>query len=157
MHHLAKRLNVDTQPRASTAQQLRCDVVFAAVESIHGTVLNTPRAEELGEVAASLRGWQYDDGPLHLAPGDLGWYSSRGAAATAAAIRTWSRGQKIFAVGLLDGPQLLRMAVDPESRDDEELARQIVADVNDPCEEYSMLGWRMLKLGAPRSWRGCCC
>ncbi|MGB3685038.1 MAG: hypothetical protein WA991_04335 [Ornithinimicrobium sp.] len=97
-----------------------------------GTVLNTPRAEELGEVAASLRGWQYDDGPLHLAPGDLGWYSSRGAAATAAAIRTWSRGQKIFAVGLLDGPQLLRMAVDPESRDDEELARQIVADVNDP-------------------------
>ena len=82
-------------------------------------------------MVTALRGWQYDNGPLHLAPGDLGWYSTRGAEATAAAIRTWSRGEGILAVGLLDGPQLLRMAVDPDLRDDDELASQVVADVDD--------------------------
>jgi GNAT superfamily N-acetyltransferase len=95
------------------------------------TVLSTPGVQELDDVVTALRGWQYDNGPLHLAPGDLGWYSTRGAAATAAAIRTWSRGERILAVGLLDGPQLLRMAVDPDLRDDDELARQVVADVDD--------------------------
>ncbi|MGB6004644.1 MAG: GNAT family N-acetyltransferase [Ornithinimicrobium sp.] len=39
----------------------------------------------------------------------------------------------ILAVGLLDGPQLLRMAVDPQMRDDDELARQVAADVDDQC------------------------
>ncbi len=95
------------------------------------TVLSTPGVHELDQVTAALAGWQQDDGPLHLAPGDLGWHSTKGAAVTAAAIRTWSRGEKIVAIGLLDGPQLLRMAVDPEARDDPELAAQVVADVTD--------------------------
>lgn len=51
--------------------------------------------------------------------------------ATAAAVRTWSHAGKILAVGLLDGPRLLRMAVDPCLRDDDALARQIVADTDD--------------------------
>lgn len=95
------------------------------------TVLSTPGIQDLDNVVTALRTWQCDSGPLHLAPGDLGWYSTRGAAATAAAIRIWSRGERILAVGLLDGPQLLRMAVDPHLRFDDELARQVVADVKD--------------------------
>ena len=47
--------------------------------------LRTPGASELGEIGRVLGGWQNDDGPVHLHPGDLGWYSLRGSAATAAA------------------------------------------------------------------------
>lgn len=94
--------------------------------------MSTPTARELGPAVAALRSWQHDDGPLHLHPGDLGWHSLRGAARTAAAIRTWSHDGRILAVGLLDGPDLLRMAVDPDWRDTDVLARRIADDVNDP-------------------------
>lgn len=94
--------------------------------------MGTPRVDELDRVVDALVGWQVDDGPLHLHPGDLGWHSMRGARATAAALRIWSSGRRILALGLLDGPQLLRMAVDPEMRDDDELAHRVLADVNDP-------------------------
>lgn len=83
-------------------------------------------------MAEVLSSWQYDGGPLHLHPGDLGWHSLRGAAKTAASLRAWSRDGKILALGLLDGPDgLLRMAVDPDLRNDDELARQLADDVND--------------------------
>ncbi|WP_265520873.1 GNAT family N-acetyltransferase [Oerskovia flava] len=94
--------------------------------------MKIPGVEDLRHVADTLGGWQVDDGALHLHPGDLGWYSMRGAAATAAALRTWSRDGKLCALGLLDGPGLLRMAVDPDLRDDDELAQQVVADVRTP-------------------------
>lgn len=83
-------------------------------------------------MAEVLSGWQYDGGPLQLHPGDLGWHSLKGAATTAASLRAWSRAGKLLALGLLDGPGLLRMAVDPAHRGDDELSRQLVADVNDP-------------------------
>lgn len=95
-------------------------------------VMGSPSVEDLVHVVDALSRWQHDSGPLHLHPGDLGWHSLRGADATAGAIRTWSRGGRILALGLLDGPQLLRMAIDPDLRDDDELATQLVADVNDP-------------------------
>lgn len=82
-------------------------------------------------MADALANWQVDDGPVHLHPGDLGWHSTRGAAATAAAVRVWSRGGKLLAVGLLDGPHLLRLALDPAARDDDGLAVQVAADVSD--------------------------
>ena len=94
--------------------------------------MSTPDVRDLGQVVAALTTWQQDEGPLHLHPGDLGWFSMRGPAATAAAIRTWSHEGSVRAVGLLDGPQLLRMAFDPRWRDDEELARQIADDASDP-------------------------
>lgn len=94
--------------------------------------MDTPGVADLHHVVDALSGWQYDNGPLHVHPGDLGWYSTRGAAATATAIRIWSRGGRILALGLLDGHHLLRVAVDPNQRDDEELAHQIVADVTAP-------------------------
>ena len=96
-------------------------------------VMSTPGVQDLDQIADVLCGWQHDAGPLHLHPGDLGWHSLRGATATAAALRIWSRGETVLAVGLLDGPDgLLRMAVDPRFSDDDDLSRQLVADVQDP-------------------------
>ena len=95
--------------------------------------MSTPGVKDLEHVADVLSGWQYDGGPVHLHPGDLGWHSLRGAATTASSLRVWSREGKVLAIGLLDGPDgLLRLAVDPDVRDDEELSRQLVADVQDP-------------------------
>lgn len=95
-------------------------------------VMATPGPAEIGRVATVLAGWQHDGGPLHLHPGDLGWYSRRGAEATSAATRTWSRDGTVLALGLLDGPQLLRTAFAPHARDDDELARQVLTDLDDP-------------------------
>jgi hypothetical protein len=49
-------------------------------------------------VAGVLSGWQYDAGPLHLHPGDLGWHSLRGAAKTAVSLQAWSRRGEILAL-----------------------------------------------------------
>lgn len=95
-------------------------------------VLRTPRVEELGSVVGALRRWQYDGAPLELHPGDLGWQWRFGAEATAAAVRTWSRAGEVLAVGMVDGPRLVRLAVAPEAREDEGLAREMVADLVRP-------------------------
>lgn len=83
----------------------------------------------LNEAVAALREWQSDDAPLQLHPGDIGWFWRAGAADTAAAVRTWSRDGRIVAVGLLDGPGLLRLTIAPEFQQDRELARQLVEDL----------------------------
>jgi GNAT superfamily N-acetyltransferase len=95
-------------------------------------VLNKPGVRALSEVVLVLREWQYDGAPMQLHPGDLGWHWRFGAEATAAAVRTWSRDGQILGVGLLDGPGLLRLALAPEARHDEELAQQMVLDVTQP-------------------------
>lgn len=69
---------------------------------------------------------------MQLHPGDLGWFWRFGAAKTAAAVRTWSRDDRILAVGLLDGATLLRMTIAPEARHDEELAHQLADDLITP-------------------------
>ncbi|GAA3795472.1 hypothetical protein GCM10022206_39050 [Streptomyces chiangmaiensis] len=56
---------------------------------------------------------------MQLHPGDLGWFWRFGAEATAAAVRTWSRDGQILAVGLLDGPELLRLTIAPDAHRDE--------------------------------------
>jgi GNAT superfamily N-acetyltransferase len=95
-------------------------------------VLSEPGVDGLSEAVRVLRGWQCDGAPVQLHPGDLGWYWRFGAEATAAAVRTWSREGQILAVGLLDGPGLLRVAIAPEAQHDEELAQQMAADVTQP-------------------------
>jgi len=67
-------------------------------------VLGKPGVDGLSEAVGVLREWQYDGAPMQLHPGDLGWFWRFGAAATAAAVRTWSRDGQILAVGLLDEP-----------------------------------------------------
>nr|WP_240506239.1 hypothetical protein [Thermoactinospora rubra] len=95
-------------------------------------VLGEPGVDGLGEVVGVLRDWQDDGAPFQLHPGDVGWFWRFGAEATAAAVRTWRRDGRILAVGLLDGPGLLRLTSAPEAQRDEELARRLVEDVTEP-------------------------
>jgi ribosomal protein S18 acetylase RimI-like enzyme len=94
--------------------------------------LATPGVDELNEVVGGLREWQHDDAPMQLHPGDLGWFWRFGTEATAAAVRTWSRDGRLLAVGLLDGPELLRLTIAPDAALDEDLARRLAADVTAP-------------------------
>jgi ribosomal protein S18 acetylase RimI-like enzyme len=94
--------------------------------------LDMPGTGGLSEAVGVLRDWQYDGAPMQLHPGDVGWFWRFGAGATAAAVRTWSRDGRILAVGLLDGPELLRLTIAPDARQDEELAHRLVADLTEP-------------------------
>jgi len=93
------------------------------------TVLGTPTADGLVEVLDALRAWQDDDGPFQLHPGDVGWFGRLGATATAAAVRTWRSDGRLVAVGLLDGPDVLRLALAPQAPGDAGLAARLVDDV----------------------------
>ncbi|MDT4912883.1 MAG: hypothetical protein QOC66_2011 [Pseudonocardiales bacterium] len=103
-------------------------------------VLGQPTADGLSEAVGVLREWQYDGAPMQLHPGDLGWFWRFGAEATAAAVRTWSRDGRILAVGLLDGPMLLRLTIALDAQRDEELAQQLVEDVTEPERGVLMEG-----------------
>lgn len=113
--------------------------------------LSTPTASELHRVACTLADWHHDRGPLHLHPGDLGWHSTRGVEATAAALRVWSEGESVLAVGLLDGRDLLRMAVAPHLRDDESLAAHLASDIDEPRRGVLPAGGATIEArGTPR-------
>ncbi|RHA38835.1 GNAT family N-acetyltransferase [Cellulomonas rhizosphaerae] len=94
--------------------------------------LATPGIDQLGHVVTALRDWQRDSAPIQLHPGDLGWYQRFGAARLAGALRTWSRGDELVAIGFLDGPSVLRMTVAPDAWHDEDVARRVVADLSAP-------------------------
>ena len=95
-------------------------------------VLHQPSPDDMDEVLEILRGWQQDEPHVLLHPGDLGWFWRSGRDAAASATRTWTRDGRVVAVGLLDEPFWLRVAIAPDLREDEQLARQIAADVSDP-------------------------
>ncbi|WP_242895465.1 GNAT family N-acetyltransferase [Actinomadura litoris] len=94
--------------------------------------LGKPGVDGLSEAVGVLREWQYDGAPWQLHPGDLGWFWRFGAEATAAAVRTWSRDGRILAIGLLDGHELLRLAIAPDAQRDEELAQRLAEDMIEP-------------------------
>ena len=94
--------------------------------------LGSVGADRLPAVVEALREWQRDGVPTQLHPGDVGWFWRLGADATAAALRTWSAGGRIVAVGLLDEPTVLRLALAPDAHRDPDLARQVAGDVSDP-------------------------
>ena len=95
--------------------------------------MRQPRIDELDGTIGALREWQHDEAPLQLHPGDVGWFWRFGAAATAAALRIWSRNREILAVGLLDGVDLLRLTTAPAHARDEGLSHQLVEDVIGPA------------------------
>lgn len=86
----------------------------------------------LPETVERLAGWQRDQGSVPLHPGDIGWNWRFGGSETAAALRTWSRRGEVLAIGFVDSPGLVRLAVAPAHQDDEELARQMVCDLSEP-------------------------
>lgn len=112
-----------------------------------GILLGRPDVDGLSQVVSVLRDWQYEGAPMQLHPGDVGWFWRFGAAATASAVRTWSRDGQVLAVGLLDGPGLLRLTVAPGVERDEELARQLVDDLTEP--ERGVLGEGRANVEAP--------
>lgn len=97
------------------------------------TTLHIPEVGALPRVNEVLAQWQADGAPVQLHPGDLGWYALRGELATAAALRVWTDGDEIVSIALLDGPQLARFAVAPDSVHDAAVARRIAADLDDPA------------------------
>ncbi|MBD5787769.1 GNAT family N-acetyltransferase [Cellulosimicrobium terreum] len=99
---------------------------------------DVPAADDLAEVLGELRTWQDDDAPLQLHPGDVGWHWRLGGQETVAALRTWRRDGRLVAVGLLDGPDLLRLGIAPEVHRDEELAQRLADDAARP--ERGVLG-----------------
>lgn len=94
--------------------------------------LNTPDVGDLDDVVNALRGWQRDDAPVQLHPGDLGWHWKVGADVLAAGVRTWRRDGEIVAAGFLDSPDVLRMTVAPGVWREEDLAREVVSDLSEP-------------------------
>ena len=109
--------------------------------------MGTPGVGRLDDAVGVLREWQYEGAPMQLHPGDLGWFWRFGAAATAAAVRTWRRDGRIVAVGLLDDPTLLRVTIAPDAHRDEELAQRLVDDLTEP--ERGVLIERTVHVDAP--------
>lgn len=94
--------------------------------------MSKPDIEVLGDVVRVLGEWQHDEGPVQLHSGDVGWFWRFGEVQTAAAIRTWRRAGELLAIGLLDGPKVLRLAIAPKALGDDELAKQVAEDVSAP-------------------------
>ncbi|HEY3926088.1 MAG TPA: GNAT family N-acetyltransferase [Acidothermaceae bacterium] len=110
-------------------------------------VLSTPPVDALSDAVGVLREWQHDGAPFQLHPGDLGWFWRFGAEATAAAVRTWSRDGQLLAIGLLDGPDLLRLTMAPGARHDEDLAQQLANDITEA--EHGVLPTGKVSVEAP--------
>ncbi|MGU3411279.1 GNAT family N-acetyltransferase [Microbacterium sp. M1A1_1b] len=92
--------------------------------------MRTPAAGSVDEVVAALGSWQRDDALVQLHPGDLGWAWRHGEAAVAESLRVWWDDGVIVAVGLIDGPTVLRMTVAPDRWSDDGLARRVLSDLD---------------------------
>lgn len=125
-----------------------CAAKAAVVQSRVTIALHQPDADEMGEVLDTLRRWQQGETHVLLHPGDLGWFWRLGGDAAAGATRTWRRDGELVAIGLLDEPFWLRVAIAPDLRQDEPLARQLATDVSDP--ERGVLPMENVWFDAPR-------
>lgn len=92
-------------------------------------MLVTPSVESLAVIIKEMRVWAFDPDVASLHVGDLGWNQQFGGPALAAALRVWRIGDRLAAVGLLDEPELLRLTVAPEFREDEDFIRDLMADL----------------------------
>lgn len=92
--------------------------------------VDTPPASELTRLVRALGEWQREGAPFQLHPGDLGWFGWHGDDVTAGALRVWRRGHRPVAIGLLDGPGLLRVTTAPDSMGDTGLAAVMATDID---------------------------
>lgn len=94
--------------------------------------VSTPTPDRLGALVADLSSWQQDGLPAQLHPGDLGWQGRFGVASLAGALRVWTAGETVVAIGFLDEAALIRMAVAPSAGHDADVAQALVRDLEDP-------------------------
>lgn len=92
----------------------------------------TPTCDQLVELAEELAQWQQIPWVGQLHPGDLGWHSSVGAERLAGDLRVWKNGTRPVALGMLDGPGLIRFAIAPDCTADESLAHAMAGDLENP-------------------------
>jgi GNAT superfamily N-acetyltransferase len=97
--------------------------------------LSTPAVAELPAVVAELASWQVEGMPVQLHPGDVGWAWRFGADALARTLRVWTVDGTRTAIGFLDESSLVRLAIAPDSGDDEVFAAALVDDLADPSRE----------------------
>ena len=91
----------------------------------------TPGPGDLPELVEELARWQPVGGCVgQLHPGDLGWFQRFGEQQAAHAVRVWSNAGRPVAIGLLDEPDLLRLAFAPEALTDADLAAEMAADLD---------------------------
>lgn len=90
---------------------------------------SAPRPEDVAGIARLMSSWQVEPWPGHLHPGDLGWHSSVGGVQMAQDLRVWQRQGEPVAVGMLDVPEVLRLAVAPAVTQDVGVAERIVRDL----------------------------
>lgn len=114
-----------TSPVLAACRRMVCTVPMALS-------LRTPSVEELPAIVESLGAWQDDRFPVQLHPGDVGWFWRFGDRHTASALRTWSDAGQTVAVGLLDEPNVLRLAVAPDRQQDAVLAARLADDIVAP-------------------------
>ena len=78
-------------------------------------VMRSPEPGGLDAVIDELASWQDDHAPLQLHPGDIGWALRQGREAVACSLRTWAdQCGETVAIGMLEGPELLRLAIRPD-------------------------------------------
>ena len=105
----------------------------AMLDGLVSITLQSATPALLDEIVEAVAGFQEEGSPVQLHPGDLGWAWRFGSQALADELRAWRRGDRILAVGAVDGDEgLVRMAIAPSVDHDEELADQLVADLTDP-------------------------
>ncbi|WP_270241002.1 GNAT family N-acetyltransferase [Kocuria marina] len=97
---------------------------------------SVPAPELLTAVVEQLARWQVDPWAGHLHPGDLGWHSSVGPEQMARDLRVWELDGEAVALGMLDGPEVLRIAVSPELNQDQALAQRIADNLNENAVDF---------------------
>ena len=121
--------------------------------------LRQPTADGLTDAVEALTLWQREGAPIQLHPGDLGWQWRFGADSLARALRVWSRDQEILAVGFVDrdlptgGAAVIRMGVAPGADQDEDLARVLVNDVEDPSRGVLSAGTAIVEARFGQAFR----
>jgi GNAT superfamily N-acetyltransferase len=94
--------------------------------------VQTATTNGLEAVVLALASWQRDGLPVQLHPGDLGWQWRFGADVLADSLRIWSRDEEIVAIGFVDH-DVIRMALAPSVDQQEDVARVLVRDLEDPA------------------------